>query len=103
MKVSKDKAKQIADKLGVNLEVVGLDMWIIGMNVELEHGKINKKTDVTHNDLIKTGKIALAHLVEFPDYYQRLVKLEAKAEKYWKNKKKPVVILPEKLSKSSRI
>lgn len=42
------------------------------MNVELEHGKIDPRTDVTHDDAIMTGKIALAHLYERPDYYQRL-------------------------------
>jgi len=57
-----------------------------GMNVELEHGRINKITNVTNDNVILTGKIALAHLLEFPDYYERLEKLEEKAKKYWKNK-----------------
>jgi hypothetical protein len=30
-----------------------------------------------------TGKIARAHLNEFPDYYTRLTKMEAEAERYW--------------------
>lgn len=58
------------------------------MNVELEHGTKYKKTNVTNNDLISTGKIALAHLLEYPDYYQRLEKLEKEADEYWKNKPK---------------
>jgi hypothetical protein len=33
-----------------------------------------------------TGKIAWAHLKEFPDYYTRLKKLEKKAVEYWKKK-----------------
>jgi hypothetical protein len=44
------------------------------MNVELEHGSIDKRTNVTNNDLILTGKIALAHLYELPYYYKRLKK-----------------------------
>lgn len=40
-----------------------------GMNIELEHGLITPKTNVTNNDLITTAKIALAHLNEFPNYY----------------------------------
>jgi hypothetical protein len=35
-----------------------------------------------------TGKIALAHLNEFPDYYVRLEKLEKEAEEYWEKKGK---------------
>ena len=54
------------------------------MNVELEHGKRDRATNVTNDDMIITGKIALAHLNEFPDYYTRLVKMEKEADKFWK-------------------
>ena len=47
----------------------------------------SKPLIVTNNNPILTGKIALAHLLEFPDYYTRLDKLEEEAKKYWKNKK----------------
>jgi len=33
-----------------------------------------------------TGKIALAHLNEFPDYYTRLEKMEKEAEDFWETK-----------------
>lgn len=56
------------------------------MDVELEHGKVDPKTNVTDDDRLLTGKIALAHLSEFPDYYTRLLELEHEAEKYWENK-----------------
>jgi len=59
-----------------------------GMNVELEHGKRDPFTNVTNNDLLTTGKIALAHLTEFPDYYSRLEILEREADKYWKSRSK---------------
>jgi amphi-Trp domain-containing protein len=51
-----------------------------GMTVELEHGARDLSTDVTHDDPLLTGKIALAHLNEFPDYYQRLRQMELAAE-----------------------
>jgi hypothetical protein len=35
---------------------------------------------VTGDDPVTTGKIALAHLNEFPDYYTRLARMEADAE-----------------------
>jgi hypothetical protein len=53
------------------------------MDVELEHGTANPETNITDDDPIKTGKIALAHLSEFPDYYIRLDKLEKEASEYW--------------------
>lgn len=58
----------------------------MGLNVELEHGTRDKSTNVTNDDALTTGKIALAHLTEFPDYYDRLDKLEEEAKAYWKNK-----------------
>jgi hypothetical protein len=56
------------------------------MNVELEHGLQDAQTNVTNNDPIMTGKIALAHLLEFPDYYDRLEEMEEEAENYWDKK-----------------
>jgi len=53
----------------------------MGLEVELEHGRRDPKTDVTHDDPITTGRIALAHLNELPDYYTRLAKMEAEAER----------------------
>jgi hypothetical protein len=59
----------------------------MGMDVELEHGTENSVTNVTDDDPLLTGKIALAHLNEFPDYYTRLHEMEEEAEKYHKAKK----------------
>ena len=59
------------------------------VNVELEHGtRFGKETNVTGNNLDITIRIVKAHLLEFPDYYQRLKKMEKEAEKYWKNRLK---------------
>ena len=52
----------------------------MGLEVELEHGKVDRHTNVTDDDPIMTGKIALAHLNELPDYYTRLDKMEKEAE-----------------------
>ena len=46
-------------------------IFFTGLNIELEHGTINQKTNVTNDDLEKTAKIALAHLNEFPNYYNK--------------------------------
>jgi hypothetical protein len=54
-----------------------------GMDVELEHGSRIPDLDVTGNDPVVTAKIALAHLREFPDYYDRLATMEREAEAAW--------------------
>ena len=84
---SKDEILKIAKFLGVNFDSFSLDDLTTGVNIELEHGLINKSTNVTDNDLITTMKIALAHLNEFPDYYNLEYGLPA-FEKYLKNKNK---------------
>ena len=48
-----------------------LDDFLEGINIELEHGLVNLETNVTKDDLIMTAKIALAHLNEFPNYYNK--------------------------------
>lgn len=85
-KIDVNDAKKIGNELGISWNEVNLDEFHIGINVELEHGTRYPETNVTNNDLILTGKIAWAHLKEFPDYYSRLEKLEKEAEEYWKSK-----------------
>ena len=79
-----EEAKKIGEQLGIKWDKFDVEQFRMGMNVELEHGKINPKTNVTNNNPLITGKIALAHLNEFPDYYTRLDKLEKEANKFWK-------------------
>ena len=78
------EAKEIGQKLGVNWKQFDVDQFRKGMNVELEHGLRDLKTNVSNDDPITTGKIALAHLNEFPDYYDRLEKMEKEADDFWK-------------------
>ncbi len=78
-----DKAKAIGKQLGIDWTKFDVEQFRLGMDVELEHGKVDPHTNVTDDDPLKTGKIALAHLNEFPDYYTRLIKLEDEADKYW--------------------
>ena len=60
-----------ANILGVTFDKYTIEEFLDGINIELEHGLINPKTNVTNNDLIITAKIALAHLNEFPNYYNK--------------------------------
>ena len=86
-KFSTQNAKEIGDDLGINWNEIKLDEFTKGLNIELEHGTKYPETNVTNNDKIMTGKIAWAHLKEFPDYYTRLEKLENEAKEYWKSER----------------
>lgn len=83
-----EEAKAIGDKLGLKWDKFDVDQFRRGMDVELEHGLRDPHTNVTDDDPLTTGKIALAHLNEFPDYYDRLEELEKEADAYWAKKKK---------------
>ena len=74
------EAKAIGEKLGINWSQFDVEQYRMGLDVELEHGLVAPHTNVTNDDPIMTGKIALAHLNEFPDYYTRLDKMEKEAE-----------------------
>lgn len=80
-----EEAQRIANIIGIDFskEQFDLEQFRMGLDVELEHGIRNPITNVTSNDPILTGKIALAHLHEFPDYYTRLAKLEDEAKAFW--------------------
>jgi hypothetical protein len=83
---SAEEAKGIGDQLGIDWSEIPLDEFRQGLSVELEHGAHDPQTDVTNDDPLMTGKIALAHLKEFPDYYTRLGRMEAEAEDYWSSR-----------------
>ncbi len=78
-----DEARHIGDSLGLDWDHVDLEQFCLGLLVELEHGTRDPETNVTGDDLGLTGKIALAHLKEFPDYYTRLAEMEAEADAHW--------------------
>jgi len=75
-----EQARQIGQSLGIDWKDFDVEQFRMGLDVELEHGLQDPRTNVTGNDPILTGKIAWAHLNEFPDYYTRLEKMEREAE-----------------------
>jgi len=61
----------IANYLNIDFSKFSFEDFKRGVNIELEHGMENMSTNLTDNDLLKTAKIALAHLNEFPNYYNK--------------------------------
>jgi hypothetical protein len=101
-----DQAREIGEKLGVDWSRFDVEQFRMGMDVELEHGRRDPATDVTGDDALTTGKIALAHLNEFADYYTRLTKMERKAkkqaEKAARKAEKKVAKAEKKAAKAAR-
>ena len=80
-------AFDVAEILDIKFDKFPPEDLLRGLNIELEHGFINKSTNVTNDDLLLTAKIALAHLKEFPNYYNKDYGLKM-FEKYLKYKSK---------------
>ena len=83
------EARVVSIELGMDFETLKYDLeqFRMGLDVELEHGPRSPKTDVSGDDSVITGKIALAHLTEYPDYYTRLAVLELEAAAHLKAQK----------------
>jgi len=78
-----DEARRIGAEIGIDWASAPFDVeqFRSGLDVELEHGLHDPATNVTDDDPVTTGKIALAHLNEFPDYYTRLERMEEEAKR----------------------
>ncbi len=77
------EAAAIGAQLGIDWKAFDVEQFRMGLDVELEHGLVAPETNVSSDDPLTTGKIALAHLREFPDYYDRLEEMEVEAEAFW--------------------
>ncbi len=86
LRTSTEEARRVGDEIGVDWDRFDLEQFRAGMDVEYEHGSRDPQTDVTGDDPITTGKIALAHMKEFPDYYERLEQMETEAKLDWADK-----------------
>jgi hypothetical protein len=75
-----EQALEIGNALGIDWQAFDVEQFRTGLDVELEHGSRDPETDVTGDDPLTTGRIALAHLNEFPDYYTRLAAMEKEAD-----------------------
>jgi hypothetical protein len=82
-------ARRIGERIGIDWRSSRFDVeqFRMGLDVELEHGRRDPLTNVSDDDELTTGKIARAHLNEFPDYYTRLARMEREAELYWADRK----------------
>lgn len=77
------RAKEIGDEIGVDWDLVDLGEWIQGIKEECEHTGVlggEKTAVIEKGDLVASGRIAYEHILEVPDYYSRLEKMEHEGE-----------------------
>jgi hypothetical protein len=76
-----DRVKFLGNLLNVNWDKVDINEFSKGLWIELEHGLLIPRLNVTNDNLVQTAKVALAHLVEDPMYYTKLKKYVEKGTK----------------------
>ena len=79
---AEEEARRIGRQIGIDWESAPLDVeqFRMGMDVEHEHGLRDSATNVSNDEPVTTGKIALARLNECPDY-TRLERMEEDAKR----------------------
>ena len=77
---TKEDSKRIGESLGIDWTRFDIEQFRMGLDVELEHESYDSLTNMSNDHEIISGKIALAYLNEFPDYYTRLQEIEIKAK-----------------------
>ena len=93
-RISNKEAIELGKLFNINHKVIPPGVWKYGLEVELEHGSMfGNIANVTKDNLYATAQIAIAHLLEFPDYYQRLRRMEEAGDEYWDRRKKPSIFV----------
>lgn len=79
------ESKRIGDLLGIDWRQFAIKQFQQGLNVE--YGRVGREPelDSINDDVLHSGKIALAHLIEYPEYYSRLAVMNKEADEYWAN------------------
>jgi hypothetical protein len=73
---------------GVPDHVFDTNKLLEGLVVELEHSKTyDKNGNISLQSQNVAKEIAKDHLMEIPDYYSRLKRMEAEARRYWQQQK----------------
>lgn len=91
-KISAKKVDGLIKKYNINTDAVSKETIIYAIGVELEHGKrYGAMTNIINDNIELSLRIALAHLSEFPNYYEYLRKMETKLDAFWTKKKKPSI------------
>jgi hypothetical protein len=80
-----EDARRIGKQIGIDWDSAGfpVEEFAAGLVVEREHGPggpAGGVADISAGDPLVEGKIAWAHLMELPDYYTRLSRMESEGK-----------------------
>ena len=74
--ISAAEAERVGECLQIDWEQVDLEEFRQGLMGNHKPGDIDPETGLAYESVLLTGKVVLAHMDEFPDYFTRLAKLK---------------------------
>jgi len=80
--ISSDEARRIGEFLYIDWDQVDLEQFRQGLMGNHKQGAMDPETELTYDGVLLSGKLVLAHMQEFPDYFTRLAKLKAEVDQY---------------------
>jgi len=80
--ISTDQAKRVGESLHIDWEQFDLEEFRQGLMGNHKPGAIDPETGLTYDSVLLTGKVVLAHMEEFPDYFTRLARLKEEVDDY---------------------
>ena len=80
--ISSDEAKRIGDSLYIDWNQIDLEQFRQGLIGNQRRAAMDSETGLIDDGVVLSGKIVLAHMQKFPDYFSRLEKLRAEANDY---------------------
>lgn len=80
--ISPDEARRIGESLYIDWDQVDLEQFRQGLMGNHKQGVLDPETEQTYDGVLLSGKLVLAHMQEFPDYFTRLAKLKAEVDQY---------------------
>ena len=80
--ISSDEARRIGESLHIDWDRIDLEQFRQGLMGEADQANMDSETGRTYDSVLLSGKLVVAHMQEFPDYFTRLEKLKAEADKH---------------------
>lgn len=78
--ISPDEAKRIGDSLYIDWDQVDLEKFRQSLMGNHKQAAMDPEKGVIYESVHLIGKVVLAHLQEFPDYFTRLEKLKSEVD-----------------------
>jgi len=80
--ISSEEAKRIGESLHIDWDQVDLEQFRQDLMEDRRQEAVDPETGLTYDGVLLSGKIVMAHIQEFPDYFTRLARLKTEVKEY---------------------